>query len=293
MSNYCLIGERGLVSQALRKKLEAEGHTVSVLSTDTAVSDKQLAGREEVMAADVVVMATQDFTSDKVVENLGDASRILDISPAFRLHPDWVYGLPELPGQTQRIQEARRVANPGCMATAALLLLSPLTRGETPVLQAGAPLYLDVVTGYTAGGQKWVDRAKDNSLRAETVVSLDEEHRHVPEIKHFAGISGPLWLTPKIAAFPTGMRMQIPLFGVSRDEALGCLEKAYNSHPMIVVGEDAYSRIPGDEWAGLGGAHLSVSPQKDGCVAVCLMDNLGKGAIHSARDNLMLMMSKP
>lgn len=293
MSNFCLIGERGLVSQALRKKLEAEDHTVSVLSTDTAVSDKQLARREEIARADVVILATQDFTSDKVVDNLGDAPRILDISPAFRLHPDWVYGLPELPGQIPCIQEAQRVANPGCMATAALLLLMPLTRGVAPVLQPGTPLYLDVVTGYTAGGQKWVDRAKDNSLRAETVVSLDEEHRHVLEIKNFSGLTGPLWLTPKIAAFPTGMRMQIPLFGVAREEALDCLEKAYRSHPKIVVAQDAYSRIPGDEWAGFGGAHISVSPQKDGCIAICLMDNLGKGAIHSASDNLMLMLSKP
>jgi N-acetyl-gamma-glutamyl-phosphate reductase len=179
------------------------------------------------------------------------------------------------------------------MATAAVLLLSPLTRGETPVLSPASPLYIDVVCGYTAGGQKWIDKANNNTLRAETVVSLEQEHRHIPEIKRFAGLTGPLWMTPKIAAFPRGIRMQIPLFGISREDALACFETVYGGHPSIHVSDEIPYRLSGDDWYGFAGAQISVSPQNDGCLAICLMDNLGKGALLSARDNLLLMLSKP
>ena len=37
----------------------------------------------------------------------------------------WPYGLPELPGQRERLTGARRIAVPGCYPTAALLALTP------------------------------------------------------------------------------------------------------------------------------------------------------------------------
>ena len=53
--------------------------------------------------------------------------RILDASTAHRVTDGWVYGLPELvAGQRERIAQAKRVANPGCYASAVILLVRPL-----------------------------------------------------------------------------------------------------------------------------------------------------------------------
>ena len=52
---------------------------------------------------------------------------LIDASTAHRTDPSWVYGLPELaPGQREALRTAKRIANPGCHATAFILLMRPL-----------------------------------------------------------------------------------------------------------------------------------------------------------------------
>jgi N-acetyl-gamma-glutamyl-phosphate reductase len=57
---------------------------------------------------------------------------VIDLSTDFRDETDgFVYGLPEL--NRERIQEANRVANPGCFATAIQLALLPLAEAGLQV----------------------------------------------------------------------------------------------------------------------------------------------------------------
>jgi hypothetical protein len=51
---------------------------------------------------------------------------LIDASTAHRTHADWVFGLPELAtGQRDKLRASKRIANPGCHATAFILLLRP------------------------------------------------------------------------------------------------------------------------------------------------------------------------
>lgn len=50
---------------------------------------------------------------------------LIDLSADARFDATWVYGLPERPGARQRLSSARRIANPGCYATAAQLAVMP------------------------------------------------------------------------------------------------------------------------------------------------------------------------
>jgi N-acetyl-gamma-glutamyl-phosphate reductase len=134
-----------------------------------------------------------------------------------------------------------------------------------------------------------VQREAAGELAAEAVFSLDREHRHIPEIKRHAGLRGPVVFNPKIARAPRGIRMQVPLFGLARDTALGVLRDAY-AGTSIVVDPGCPSRIPVDEWAHRQGACLRVFEQPEGCLVVCTLDNLGKGAVDSAADNIALML---
>ena len=60
---------------------------------------------------------------------------VIDASTAHRTLPDWAFGLPELaPGQRERLRGSKRIANPGCHASAFILLLRPLVdAGLVPI----------------------------------------------------------------------------------------------------------------------------------------------------------------
>lgn len=284
----CLIGERGSVSLLLQEQLRQRTDIeLSLFATESILDEVKL----PCFPADAIfVLATTDFASARVFQKLPENARVLDISPAFRMHPEWVYGLPELPGNAERIATARRVANPGCFATAAILLLEPVLRAG--LLEPHALCYLDAVGGYTTGGHTMVERALAGTLEATAVYGLSRPHRHLEEIQCFAGCNeAALWFTPKIGAHARGIRMQIPFAGVDRQELLSVYQKSYDGHD-IVTHHDVPGRIAADVWANKAGAGLWVIPQPRGVLAVCALDNLGKGAVDSAMANLDLMLGR-
>lgn len=287
MSRRCvaIAGERGVVSQRLQAELAKHPDLqVSVIST---AQSSEPAGLRVLNAADICVLAVQDFASPQILEKLGAETPVLDISPAFRTHPDWVYGLPELPGQAQRIASAQKVANPGCFATAAILAVAPLV--QAGLLAADAALYLDGVGGYSTGGARMEAQADAGTLKTEAAFSLTRPHRHLDEIRHFTGLTGPVWFTPKIAAFRQGIRMQLPV-AAPREAVLEALQGAY-AGTAVLVDSGLPSSLPADEWAGRPGACLRVFPHAGGSLVVSSLDNLGKGAVDAAVDNLLLMLS--
>lgn len=285
MTHVTIVGERGLISRALQSKLAGLTQlTYSVVPTDQAMTPE---GAQIIAQADLAVLAVQDFASPDIEALLPDATRILDVSPAFRSAPGWVYGLPELSGQSLRIASAHRVANPGCFATSAILLIAPLTRAG--LLAQETPLYLDAVGGYSTGGSAMESKALTGDLPAETMYGLLREHRHVPEIRKQSGLTGPLWFMPKIANFKRGIRMVVPLPGLTRDQVLAAWQAAYSGTNIQVCLENP-SKLSADSWAGRAGACLRVVDQPGGCLAMCVLDNLGKGGVDAAFDNITLML---
>lgn len=286
--SLCLIGQSGPVSEALQQTVRQDGRVdLTVLSAQDALAHPALGDHPAVRASELLVLCVQDFASPQLVPRLPDTTRVLDISPAFRTHPDWVYGLAELPGAPERIRLAHRVANPGCFACAALLALAPLQRAG---LLSGQPLlYLDGVGGYSTGGSALVDKAQRGELAPEAVYSLSKPHRHIEEIRHVGGFASPIWFTPKVGAYPRGIRLQVPLPGVAPDTARDVLASAYAA-TAITVHSDCPPRLAGDAWAHRPGAGLYVMAQASGCVVISVLDNLGKGAVESAWTNCRLML---
>ncbi|HET6189284.1 MAG TPA: N-acetyl-gamma-glutamyl-phosphate reductase, partial [Trebonia sp.] len=95
---------------------------------------------ETLGGAELIFMALPHGESASLAAQLPGA-RIVDLSADFRLGDEaawhqfygavsyagrWAYGLPELPGQRERIKAARTVAAPGCYATTSILALAPL-----------------------------------------------------------------------------------------------------------------------------------------------------------------------
>ena len=79
-------------------------------------------------AADVAFLCLPDAAAKEAVALVTNPRTcLIDASTAHRTAPGWVFALPELaPGQRQALRAARRIANPGCHASAFILLLRPL-----------------------------------------------------------------------------------------------------------------------------------------------------------------------
>ena len=93
----------------------------------------------------------------------------------------WTYGLPEIDGARAEIASSRRVANPGCYATAITLGAAPLLARN---LIDGSDITVVAASGTTGAGRS----AKVNLLASEVAGNLISYkfggvHQHTPEIE--------------------------------------------------------------------------------------------------------------
>jgi len=120
-------------------------------------------------AANVAFLCLPDAASREaaaMVTNPGTC--LIDASTAHRTAPGWAYGLPELArGQREKIRAAKRIANPGCHASAFILAVRPLV--DAGLLDAGALITATSITGYSGGGKSMIapyEASGDAKLRS-------------------------------------------------------------------------------------------------------------------------------
>src|SRR5512140_3667873 len=100
-------------------------------------------------ACEVAILCLPDEASRESVSLIDNPRvRVIDGSTAFRVDPEWVYGLPELsPTQRAAIRTASRVTNPGCWATCVCLLTHPLV--SAGLLPGDIALTIHGLSGYS------------------------------------------------------------------------------------------------------------------------------------------------
>lgn len=235
--------------------------------------------------ADAVVLALPNDLSRPVVAAI-DAARpatlIVDVSADHRFDDAWVYGLPEL--FRSKITAARRIANPGCYATAAALAIAPV------VSLLARPAQAFGVSGYSGAGttpspRNDVDALRDNLMPYHLVGHLHEREvtRHV----------GPVCLMPHVAAFFRGITMTVSLDlrePLAKEALRALYERAYEDEPMVSLTDEIplvrdAAKKPG---ATLGG--FAVDQERRRAVVVSTLDNLLKGAASQAMQNLNLAL---
>ena len=82
---------------------------------------KDLAERKRLInESDVTFLCLPDDAARESVMLVDNPNTcVIDASTAHRVNPAWTFGLPELaPDQRDRIRASKRIANPGCHATA-------------------------------------------------------------------------------------------------------------------------------------------------------------------------------
>ena len=220
----------------------------------------------------------------------GEEPRIIDASSTHRVTPGWVYGFPELaPGQPELIARADRVGNPGCYPTGAIALLRPLI--DAGLIPADHPITVNAVSGYTGGGRPAIELFESGAAPSFELYGLGFEHKHLPELQLFTGLTRRPIFVPSIANFPQGMLVSIPLHldllpGKPKAQDLEAVLKAYyaNGGNVSVVptldGGKAVERIEPEGLNDTDGMELRVFSNEAyrHAVLVARLDNLGKGA---------------
>jgi len=294
-------GEAGATGVAIRQLLERV-REVTLRSLPEA-QRKDPSARQDMMAAsDLVVLCLPDEAAREasaLAEALGsNTPKLLDASTAHRVDPAWTYGFPEMaPDQPGKIAMSRKVSNPGCYPTGAIGLLRPLV--QAGLVPPDYPITISAVSGYSGGGRSMIEAHDRTGGPAFELYSLGLEHKHVPEIKHFAGLTRRPIFMPSVGHFRQGMLVSVPLYlddlpgtptGADLREAL-CAFYEGSEHVTVAAGNGT-GRLEPEALNGTDRLDLYVwaNEQRRQAVLVARLDNLGKGASGAAVQNLRLMM---
>ena len=261
---------------------------------------------------DVVFLALPHGQSGAVAEQLGDDTVVIDCGADFRLTDpamwekfygsahagSWPYGLPELPGQRELLEGARRIAVPGCYPTVSTLALAPAV--------AAGIVHADDLVVVAASGTSGAGKApKPNLLGSEVMGSASAygvgTHRHTPEIiQNLSGLTEDavrVSFTPVLVPMPRGILATASASvceGVTVDDVRATYEKAYADEPFVHL-------LPDGLWpatksvTGSNSVHLQVTLDEAAgrVVAVGAVDNLAKGTGGAAVQCMNLALGLP
>jgi N-acetyl-gamma-glutamyl-phosphate reductase len=254
--------------------------------------------------ADVVFLAMPHGQSGAIAANLPERVLVIDLGADFRLRDatewakfysgahagTWTYGLPEIAGARGRIAVSRRIASPGCYATAITLALAPLFAAG---LAEADDIVVVAASGTTGAGRGM----KPHLMASEVMNSLSPykvggTHQHTPEIEQslsdVAGRPVTMSFTPVLAPMPRGILATCTAKakpGVDLGDLKAAFE-VYASEPFVHLLTDG-------EWPqtgatlGSNSTHLQVAFDEHvgRIVVVSALDNLTKGAAGQAIQN--------
>ena len=211
--------------------------------------------------------------------------KVIDLAQDYRDGSDgYVYGLPEW--QRDRIRAARKIANPGCFATAIQLGLLPLAKAG--LLQD--TVHVTAVTGSTGAGVK-PSATTHFSWRTDNLSTYKVfEHQHLIEICRNLGFDD-IQFVPMRGDFARGIFASITVDSrLDGDAALGLYQDYYADAAFTFV-----SDRPVDLKQVVNTNKCIVAPEKHGDTLVIssVIDNLLKGASGQAVQNMNLICGLP
>ena len=266
---------------------------------------------KELTKCELVLIALPHGQSAKIVPSLNPGQLVVDLGADYRLaNPHsweryyggghagtWVYGLPELKKFRERVVASKRVANPGCYATAISLASAPLL----PVVDS-SDIVVVAASGTTGAGRS----AKISLLGSEVMGSLTSYkfggiHQHTPEIEEaLSGLSGSevkISFTPILAPMPRGILATVTARlqkDIDTAQLRALFSEYYDGEEFVTLLEDG--QLPKTA-SVLGSNHsqiqVAVDTHTNRVIVSVAIDNLGKGAAGQAIQNANLIAGLP
>ena len=248
-------------------------------------------------AADVAFLCLPDVASREAVALVTNPNTcVIDASTAFRTTDSWAYGLPELArGQREKIRDSKRIAVPGCHASAFVLAVRPLV--DAGVLPADYPVSAFSLTGYSGGGKSMIaefEAGGNPKLDSPRPYSLGLAHKHLPEMRVQAGLAQAPIFNPIVGNFLKGLAVTVPVYPdrLARKVTPEQIADIYRKH---YEGEQFVRVMPVGDETNLDGGFFDVQGSNDTnrvdlfvfgsaerIVLMARLDNLGKGAAGAA-----------
>ncbi|PSR52797.1 N-acetyl-gamma-glutamyl-phosphate reductase [Adhaeribacter arboris] len=222
--------------------------------------------------------------------------KIIDLSQDFRVNPEFedrtfIYGLPEL--GSDKIKEAKHIANPGCFATAMQLALLPLA--EAGLLRSD--IHISGITGSTGAGQSFSETShfswRDSNISAYKVLN----HQHLKEMRRTLGILQNNSLVPRINFVPYRGNFTRGILCTTYLTCNWTLEEAYENYRRFyqnaafthVIDKNPHLK----QVVNTNKCLLYLEKHEDQLVIISLIDNLLKGASGQAVQNMNLLFGLP
>jgi N-acetyl-gamma-glutamyl-phosphate reductase len=260
----------------------------------------------QINKCDLVFIALPHGESAKLIQGINESIKVVDLGADYRLSdPEkwnkyyggsyagkWQYGLPEIVGK-EIFTGLKRVANPGCYATAISLSLAPVLnciKSDDIVVVAAS--------GTTGAGRS----AKINLLASEVMGSLTTYkfggvHQHTPEVEEcLNGLTDEnvnISFTPILVPMPRGILATSTALlteNIDTDEIRNRFKKYYENSTFVTVLENGHMPMTASV---LGTNNVQIQVAVDAhtnrLVISCAIDNLGKGAAGQAIQNANLI----
>ena len=227
----------------------------------------------------------------------------------------WTYGMPELlhhgetraRAQREELSATRRIAVPGCNVTAVTLAVQP---GIATGLLDPSRLTAVLAVGYSGAGKA----LKPHLTAAEALGSAQPyavggTHRHIPEILQNLEVAGAaagsahLSFTPVLVPMSRGILATVtaPMTAALREapDPEATLRAAWDdAYGAAGSGESLIRLLPEATWpttgtvlgSGTATVQVAIDRGADAVVAMCAIDNLGKGTASAALQSLNLAL---
>ncbi len=248
-------------------------------------------------AADVAFLCLPDAAAREAAALLRNPRTcLIDASTAHRTATGWVYGLPELaPGQREQLRATRRIANPGCHASAFIALLRPLV--DAGLVPHALPVAATSLTGFSGGGKTMIAQyaaGGDAKLQAPRPYALNLAHKHIPEMVAHTGLHARPMFLPVVGPFYQGLAVSVPLHytqlpgGTDAAELHAALARRYASERFVRVMPLSDLGALDEGFFDVQGCNdsnrldLFVYGADDQALLIGRLDNLGKGASGAA-----------